>query len=94
MLYSLVNNITGNVKSNPLSDSTSDQDLAERFADFFMAKIQKIHNELDNIPMYNPAQLDGHKLFREFSAMTEDEVEKIVNGLAAKNCELDPIPTA
>ena len=26
--------------------------------------------------------------------MTEDEVEKIVKGLATKNCELDPIPTA
>ena len=89
-----MNNITGNVKSKPLPDSTSDQDLAERFADFFMEKIQKIHDELDNFPMYNPARLDGQKPFREFSAMTEDEVEKILKGLATKNCELDSIPTA
>ena len=93
-LYSLVNNITGNVKSNPLPDSVSDQDLAERFADFFMEKIRQIQDELDNFPMYNSTRLAGQKLFREFSAMIEDEVEKLVKGLATKNCELDPIPTA
>ena len=41
-----------------------------------MEKIQKICDELAIFPMYNPARPDGQKPFREFSAMTEDEVEK------------------
>ena len=58
----------------------------------FCGKIQKICDEFDNFPMYNLARLDGQKPFREYSAMTEDEVEKIVKGLATGNCEMDPIP--
>ena len=50
----------------------------------------------DNIPMYNPDPVrpDGQQPSREFSAMIEDKVETIVKGLATKNCELVPIPTA
>ena len=33
-LYSLVNNITGNVRGTSQPDSTSGKDIAERFADF------------------------------------------------------------
>ena len=59
-----------------------------------MEKIRKIHDELDNFPTYKPIRPAGQKSFSGSSAMTEDEVEKIVTGLATKNCELDTIPTA
>ena len=42
-----------------------------------MEKIRKIHDELKNFPMYNPTRPAGQKPFREFSAMTEDEVKKL-----------------
>ena len=83
-LYSLVHNITGNVKCNPLPDSISDQDLADRFADFFMEKIWKIYDELDNFPTYKPTRPAGQKSFSGFSVMTEDEVGKIVKRTSYK----------
>ena len=76
-LCSLVHNITGNVKGNPLPDSISYEDLADRFGDFFMEKIRKIHDELDKILTYKPTRPAGQKSFSRFSAMTEDEVEKL-----------------
>ena len=41
-LYAFVNNIIGRASENPLSKRESDEQLAEEFADHFMAKIKKI----------------------------------------------------
>ena len=41
-LYRMVNKLMGTASENPLPNHTSDKDLAEEFADFFMGKIQKI----------------------------------------------------
>ena len=38
----------GDVKSNPLPDHTDDAKLAEEFADFFIAKIQAIRDDLEH----------------------------------------------
>lgn len=45
-LYRLVSNITGVHKDNPMPVNISSQKLADSFADFFMAKIEKIRNDL------------------------------------------------
>ncbi len=39
-LYALVNSICGTLRQNPLPESTSEQVLAESFADFFLQKIR------------------------------------------------------
>ena len=41
-LYEMVNTLMGTSSDNPLPNHTSDKDLAEDFANFFMDKIQKI----------------------------------------------------
>ena len=47
--------MTGSKKSNPLTPSTSDEELAEEFATLFMNKIKKIRDALDTHPKFNPS---------------------------------------
>ena len=46
-LYAFVNGIIGRTSENPMPKSDSDEQLAEKFTDYFMAKIKKIHDSLE-----------------------------------------------
>jgi len=54
-LYKLFNNITGNMRDNPLPSGRTDQDLADDFANYFMNKILSIRDALQNTPKYVPS---------------------------------------
>ena len=41
-LYTLVTNLTGTFKENPLTEGLSNEELVEQFAEFFITKIKKI----------------------------------------------------
>ena len=49
-LYNLATLLMGMVKENPLPDHTDKEELANQFASFFITKIQKIRDQLDNLP--------------------------------------------
>ena len=53
-LYSLVRYLTGTKVQNPMPDNTGDEKLANDFADYFIEKIQKIWDDLDNYPKFKP----------------------------------------
>ena len=53
-LYKLVSNVTDVHKDNPLPDSESNRDLADKFADYFMEKINKIRDALKDKLLYQP----------------------------------------
>ena len=53
-LYSLVKHLTGTTSNNPLPKHDDEEILANEFADFFIGKIEKIRQELDNKPEYKP----------------------------------------
>ena len=55
MLFSLIKMMTGSKKPNLLPLSTSDKELAEEFATFFMNKIKKIWDALDAQPKFKPS---------------------------------------
>ena len=76
-LYSLINNITGSTKDNPMPStaSTTNEELANEFANFFMDKIQKIRDELDVHPTYQPTSVNICQL-NNFVEMSEEEVRK------------------
>ena len=93
-IFDLVSNLTGSHSENPLPESDSDNDLADRFADFFLNKIIKIRNELDGKPMYVPTQ--PSKLITplaKFKTIMPEHVKKTVMKMKTKSCELDPLPT-
>lgn len=91
-LYSLVNKLTGTKKSNPMPEGKSDAQLAEDFADFFIEKIMNIRQSLADKTLYNPTdRVDGE--LSQFQPLTENDVRKLINEMASKSCELDPVPT-
>ena len=92
-LYSLVKHLTGTTSNNLLPKHDDEETLAYEFADFFIGKIKKIRQEIDNKPEYKPTPSNIPKL-NSFKAVTEDEIKLIINKLATKSCELDPVPTS
>ena len=54
--YKLISNITGTTKVNPLPETLSDKELADKFANFFYNKIVDIRNKLDVFDKYEPAR--------------------------------------
>ena len=72
--------------------SESGDQLAENFADFFMEKIKKIHDSLQDYDVYKPCDIESNK-FSEFVPLLEHEVAATIGKMASKSCEIDPIPT-
>ena len=91
-LYKMVNTLMVTSSNNPLPNHTSDKDLAEEFADFFMDKIQKIRDNLTQNPTYKPAKKSKARL-TEFSPFNQTEVKEIILSMKIKSCKLDALPT-
>ena len=93
-LYSLFNSLTGTTKENPLPTTyDNDEDMANAFADYFMDKIKGIQNSLEHHPIYQPNS-SGHIKSRltEFNKIPEEDIKNTISRMAAKSCELDPLP--
>ena len=58
-LCKLINHLTGMKFQNRLLDCVSDKDLTNRFANYFIEKIDKIKAKFNNVPPYKP-QLREH----------------------------------
>ena len=63
----------------------TDTQLAEEFAEFFIDKIDKIHQQFQNTVAYISEANDIPQL-RKFNPVTESEVEKIINSMHNKSC--------
>ena len=74
-LYNLINNITGGVTENALPECKDDKCLADTFADYFIEKIQKIWDALDNQPLYAPIDQEVPIQF------TEEDIGKIISNM-------------
>ena len=92
-LYSLVNGLVGLTTHNHLPGNRSNDELSEEFATFFMSKIIKLHNDLNNHPNYNPVS-NNPPQFDQFEEITEEEVLKMVNSMEAKTCGSNPVPSS
>ena len=90
-LYTLVNNLTGRTGVNPIPQDGSETSLPNRFADFFLSKIQKIRDNLSGVPLYHPRVRDVSKL-NNFEELSHSDVYKILMSMKVKSCELDPLP--
>ena len=90
-LYPVVNGILGTMKCNLLPDCDSDDEIAESLASFFLDKIKKIRDNLDNHPLFVPDKRNTPVL-TEFKLMTDKEILKVINEMPNKHCHLDPVP--
>ena len=75
--------------------SSSDVDLAERFADFFNSKIADIRNIL-SIDAYDAAPFFSVSVHRpvqltSFEELSVDQVKHLIKPGSVKSCALDPV---
>ena len=81
------------LKINALPDGISNQELADQFAKYFINKIQMIKDNLNNYDKYHVDEAQHMPTLRKFEPLMEDEVTKIIMGMASKSYESDPVPT-
>ena len=91
-LYKIIMELTGQNKKNPLPESTTDQQLAEDFATFFLNKIQNIRKLFKGMHKYTPKP-NGTPHLEGFSTLTDEEIYETILGMPSKSCEPDTIPT-
>ncbi len=95
-LFKTVKSLLNQNTENPLPSGYSDEDLANKFSDFFCEKVTKIRNDLDTceIPtMVLDSKCAPSASLSEFSVLTVDEVKALIRKSPSKSCALDPIPT-
>ena len=91
-LFKALDSILGDKNENQLPTGTTDSQLAADFADFFLNKIDRIREEFTNIPAYQPNEGDTSK-FKNFTPITQNQLEKTIKTMPTKSCQLDVIPT-
>ena len=77
---------------NPRPNHKDTQQLTEEFADHFLNKIVRIHDALDDLPLYIPPTRIVPEL-HEFRPMLGEEIKEIIMASPSKFCKLDSIPT-
>ena len=71
----IVSELTGKTVENPYPEKNTDNEVAEEFADFFLSKILKIRQELENKLIYQPADDNIPNQFAIFQNVNKDEVK-------------------
>ena len=92
-LYKLASSLMGMKKENQLPEYDSKEELANQFAEFFIAKIQTIRDKLDDLPVYDLKDSSPPKL-SSLEPLTNEEVRQIVKEMPMKYCDLDAVPTS
>ena len=82
----------GNKNESQLPTGTTDSQLVEDFADFFLNKIDRIREEFTNMPTYQPNEIDTPKL-KNFTPITQSQLERTIKAMPTKSCQLNVIPT-
>ena len=62
--------------------------MADTFADYFIEKIQKIQDALEDQPLYAPTNQEVPTI-KELIQFTEEDIGKIISNMQPKCCELD-----
>ncbi len=97
-LFVLTRKLMGENDKVILPTHQCSKELAEKFSDFFLTKINTIRNNIstaNQAPTYNissESAFEGEPL-REFRPATQDEVMKLIKRAPSKSCDLDPLPT-
>ena len=77
---------------DPLPLHDNDESLTNHFADYFISKIDTIHDKFIGIPAFVPEVRDTPTL-KTFAPLTPSQVTKLIVDMQTRSCELDPIPT-
>ena len=92
-LYNLVSNLTSTQHLNPLPEYIPNEELADRFADYFIENIITTWDSLVNYPSYCPTWTPTGSSLAAFKPYMEEEIMEIIKSVATKSCESDAIHT-
>jgi exonuclease III len=97
-LYSIINTLLDRKKVSKLPRDGSEQELAERFSDYFVSKISKIREDIiastDDVTEGEPTEvINAPPAFTSFTYVTADLVVKMIRSSPLKQCQLDALPT-
>ena len=97
-MYSIVDSLTNINRDNPLPPHECKLSLGNDFAHFFIGKIERIRNEIDNTMCDPPVMCDSSshsdKHLSTFQDLEVSDICKIISGSKSATCDLDPIPTS
>ena len=100
-LYSLTNRLLGKNQEPSLPNIDCDTELSNKFAAFFVGKIQSIRtllqdanqaSDMESDVLRADVRLSGQPL-TDFTAASCEEVRKLLMSSPSKSCEFDPIQT-
>ena len=89
--------LNSNSRVLPVNDCP--KELAKKFSEFFLNKVKKIRNIIDDVHIDPSSPLEGRKfpshgsLLHDFRPVTEDDLLRIIMKSPTKTCALDPLPT-
>ena len=92
-LYKIVNNILGTNIEKPIPPNNDKNKLADDFANYFIGKIQKIRDQMDQYDKYTLLHKEIPTL-SQFEPMTTKEFARPTSSMATKSCKLHAIPTS
>ena len=85
----MLQQLTKGPHDNPLPDSSSQEELANKFADFFTSKIKKIRSQFQHWNLYTP-HLQSCTNLTCIIQISEEETPEIPNSMKKKTCDIDP----
>lgn len=95
-LFKMTSELLGSDAPPPLLSSESHTEKANRFSDFFVQKIERIHDSItidddQVLPEMNFNDTTEHMC--NFRSVEMDELMPMINRCAKKTCDLDPMPS-
>ncbi|XP_072016875.1 uncharacterized protein [Amphiura filiformis] len=91
-MFSVISDILHSKQPSRLPEHDSAGDLADRFADYFMTKIENIRSALP--PDASTSQeSQGTSVWNEFTSVSEADVMEIITKSPSPSCLLDPLPS-
>ena len=94
-LFRVVNSLCREPLETALPEHTDPTKLANEFGTFFLKKIEIIMGNLDKFQVQEPGLIPSTPMenLESFSALSIEEVSKIVRESSNASCRLDPVPT-
>ena len=99
VLFDAVDKLLNRKVERRYPTASSTIELTNKFADFFDKKIATIRTKLSNEANTSTQSWEANKKpchaeFKEFRVMSEREIERFVDTIGKKSCDLDPIPAS
>ena len=94
-LFRVVNSLSKEPLGTCLPEHDNATKLANEFASFFVTKIELIKEDLNKIHVREPRLLvvNAVEKLHHFSAVSVEDVSKIIRESTSVSCKLDPVPT-